>query len=72
MNSNFKMESRAEMKESGEDTFVNKVNFYFKRLNTVFINTEGDLVTTVLVLEKYYYSYNTSHACCETTRLIQM
>lgn len=56
------MQSTAEMKEHGKDTFVNKVNFYFKRLNSVFINTEGDLVTTILVLEKYSYGHNTSNA----------
>jgi hypothetical protein len=55
------MKSTAEMKKHGEDTFLNKVNFYFKRLNTVFTNSEGDLVTTILVLEKYSYGYNTSN-----------
>jgi hypothetical protein len=55
------MQSTAEVKKDGEDTFVNKANFYFKRLNTVFISTEGDLVTTILVLKKYSYGHNTSN-----------
>jgi hypothetical protein len=41
------------MKEYSEDMCVKKVNFYFKLLNTVFINFEGDDVTTVFVHVKY-------------------
>lgn len=47
------MQSTAETKEHAEDICVKRVNFYFKMLNTVFINFEGDDVTTISVHETY-------------------
>jgi hypothetical protein len=55
------MRSTAEAEEHGEDICVKKVNLYFKRLNTVFINTEGDGVTISFVHEKYSCGLNTSN-----------
>jgi hypothetical protein len=52
------MQSATRVKGQGEDSCVMKVNLYFKRLNVVFINNEGDAVTISFFHEKYSCSQN--------------